>query len=349
MPKKIPLSEAQIAELKEIIEIQEGSARELARCQAILLYERGLEAEFIKDIAGLRRSAIFKWRARYQKLGAVGLHEKKSKPKALLTKSQIASVVKNLKTTTPKDFGYKTEFWSTDILGKVIELHYNVKYTSKKKLYLIFEQAEFTYHKPGQQYRNRNQEKIDQWVKENTPIIKRHLEDPDTVVLTGDEMVLSTQTTSQKVWLPVNTFPKVDVSNVRASRSVYGFLNVQTGVEHAFKTEWQNSKVTCQVLEQLRALYPDKKIVIVWDNAPWHRSALIKQWLSARTDTRPFHLIAFPPYAPELNPQEHVWKAGRAAVTHNKFIANIDTATSEFVAHLKRTLYQYDFLDLIHA
>lgn len=348
MPRKIPLSEAQIAELKEMIEIQEGSARELARFQAIWLHERGLEAEFIQEIVGLGRSAIFKWRARYQKLGVVGLHEKKSKPKALLTKSQIASVVRNLKITTPKNFGYKTEFWSTNILGKVIELHYNVKYHSKKKLYLIFEEAKFTYHKPGQQYRNRNQEQINQWVKDYTPIIKRHLEDSDTVVLTGDEMVLSTQTTSQKVWLPVNTFPKVDVSNVRASRSVYGFFNVKTGVEHAFKTEWQNSEVTCSVLEQVRTLYPGKKIVIVWDNAPWHRSAVVKQWLSSRTDAHQFHLIAFPPYAPELNPQEHVWKAGRAAVTHNTFIANIDTATSEFVAHLKQTLYQYDFLGLVH-
>src|SRR4029077_9891621 len=153
---------------------------------------------------------------------------------------------------------------TTSILAEYIKREFNVEYKTKKPLYLLFKKAKFTYHKPGQQYRNRNQEKIDQAVAETTPVVQQHLADKNTVVLTGDEMVLSTQTTFQKIWLPVGSFPKVDVSNKRANRSIYGFLNVKAGKVHAFKTEWQNSEMTCKVLDKLCAQYADKHIVILW-------------------------------------------------------------------------------------
>lgn len=45
-------------------------------------------------------------------------------------------------------------------------------------------------------------------------------------------------------------------------------------------------------------------------------------------------VVYFPPYSPEENPQEHVWKKGRPAVTHNKFIPDILKVSSEFIAYL---------------
>jgi transposase len=346
MPRRKELSSAQVATLKDTIKKQEGSARELARAQAILMHEKGLKADFIEGMTGIKRSVLFKWRARYQQHGIEALKDRERKPKPLLTRGQRTEIVRVLQKMTPRDFGYQTEHWTSTILGHLIKEQYNVAYKSKKRLYLLFREARFTYHKPGQIYRNRKQDQIDQWVLTYTPIIQKHLEEPNTVVLVGDEMVLSTQTTTQKVWIPVNTFPKIEVSNTRKNRSIYGFLNVQAGIEHAFKTAHQNSKITCFILNKLCALYPNKHIVLVWDNASWHRSKEVRAWLS----TTSYHitLIAFPTYAPELNPQEHVWKEGRAAVSHNKFIENIDAASADFVAHLNKTSYQYNFLGLVH-
>jgi transposase len=157
-------------------------------------------------------------------------------------------------------------------------------------------------------------------------------------------MVLSTQTTFQKIWLPKNEYPKIDVSNKRVNRSLYGFFNVYNGVEHVYKADWQNSLITCKILDKLCENHKGKKIVLVWDNAPWHRSKEIRDWLS--TTKHNIHLIAFPPYAPELNPQEHIWKEGRSQITHNKFIENIDTATDEFVEYLNNRLFKYSFLGI---
>ncbi len=342
MPKKNDLTVDQINTLKEFIAKKEGSAEEAARAQAILLNARKADSEFIKEIAGLGRSALYKWKKRFIESGIPALLDKEKKFKSLLTKGQMQATIEILKIETPRVFGYDTGFWTTTILAHLIEEQYGVRYKSKRRLYLLFQEAKFTYHKPGQQYRNRNQALIDRWIEEKTPEIKEHFEDDDTVLLTADEMVLSTQTTFQKIWLPVNTFPKIDVSNDRKNRSVYGFHNVKNGVQYAFKTDWQNSEHTCEVLEKVLQLYPGKKVVIIWDNAPWHRSKEVRAYLQKTKHN--IKLIAFPPYAPELNPQEHVWKEGRSQVTHNNFIENIDKATDEFIDYLNNTLFKYELL-----
>lgn len=340
MPKKIPLNIEQKNLLKDFFKKKKGSATELARAQAIYMLEKKSDFEFIEEMTGLKRSAIYTWRAKFVEEGTSGLRDKKkAAPRALLKKSQIKQILHVLKNQSPRGFGYEVDFWTTTILGHLIKEQYNVEYKTKKPLYLLFKRAKFTYHKPGKQYRNRNQAAIDEWTKKHTPKVKKYLKEKDTVVLAGDEMILSTQTTFQKIWLPTNSFPKIDVSNKRANRSIYGFLNIKNGVQHAFKKMRQNSDITVQILEALCKTYKGLKIVLYWDNAPWHRGKKVKEWLKKNKDK--IRLEAFPYYAPELNPQEHVWKEGRSQVTHNKFIADIDKATDEFVDYLNDNLFKY--------
>lgn len=345
MPKKISLSPEQTSSLKIFIKAKKGSATELARAQAIRMHEKKADPEFIEEMTGLQRSAIYNWRAKFIRKGISGLLDrKKAAPRALLKRNQIQQILHVLKNKSPRDFGYDADFWTTTILAHLIKEQYNVQYKTKKTLYLLFKKAKFTYHKPGKQYRNRNQTAIDEWIKKHTPKVKKYFKEKNTVVLTGDEMILSTQTTFQKIWLPANSFPKIDVSNKRANRSVYGFLNIKNGVQYAFKKLRQNSAITIEVLESLCKLYKGQKIVLYWDSAPWHRSKDVKKWL--KKNRGKIRLEAFPYYAPELNPQEHVWKEGRSKVTHNEFIPDIDKSTDELVDYLNNTLFKYTLLGM---
>ena len=49
-----------------------------------------------------------------------------------------------------------------------------------------------------------------------------------------------------------------------------------------------------------------KKIAIVLDNAPLHKSKEIREQLRQGGLMERVHLIAMPPYAPDHNPIEHV-------------------------------------------
>ena len=175
------------------------------------------------------------------------------------------------------------------------------------------------------------------------PIVEKALSDPDTTVLCEDEMVLSTQTTFQKIWLPKGEYPKIEASNKKENRSIYGFLNIKTGTEHAFKTEWQNMHITAKILKNVRKIYPTQKILLFWDGPGWHRGSMVQEFI--KVDGK-IEIIHFPKYSPEENPQEHVWKKGRSAVTHNFTINDIDETTNEFVKYLNINRFNYSLLGL---
>ena len=305
----------------------------------------GSPKERIKSFTGYSRAHAFKLKQRYISEGIDCLTDKREgKPKELLTKKEREAIIETVKTKTPRDVGYVSEHWTTGILGNWIEQEYKAKYKSKTSLYLVFKQAKFTYHKPGTIYHEHNDQEVAQWEKETKPKLNQLFQEKDTVILVEDEMILTTQTTTQKVWLPQGEYPKIECSTGgRKRRSVYGFLNLKTGDEHAFKTEKQNMYVTREILERVRHIYPKQKIALLWDNAGWHKGSVVQEYIRADKNIRVIH---FPTYAPEENPQEHVWKSGRSMCTHNKFIQDIDTATDELIGYFNKTRFRYSLLGL---
>ena len=101
-------------------------------------------------------------------------------------------------------------------------------------------------------------------------------------------------------------------------------------------------QTTCEILEKIGRLYPNKKIIIFWDNAPWHRGLRVRDFLSETRHN--FYLVNFPPYTPEENPQEHVWKTAREYVTHNKFLKNLERVAKDFVNYLNNSTFKYSLL-----
>lgn len=337
------LTVKQQQELQNIVSGSKSSGREVRRAQAVLLLNQDVEIEAIITLTKYSRRQVFDLRKHYLNQGIVAIEDKhKGKPKELLTKKQRVDIVEIVKNHLPKVYGYDSEYWTTGILAHLIRENYKVKYRSKTSIYIIFKQAKFSYHKPDRQYQARNEQEVEKWRKEAKVKLKQTLTEPDTIILTADEMSLSTQTTTQKVWLPQGEYPKIEVATKRESRSIYGFLNIKDGTEHAFKTKWQNMYITYDVLVELRKVYRSEKLVIFWDKAPWHKGSRAQQFI--KEDGR-IETFDFPRAAPEENPQEHVWKNGRSKITHNEFIDDIDQATDKFVAYLKTTKFIYSFLD----
>lgn len=94
---------------------------------------------------------------------------------------------------------YQSGHWTTAIPGDHIKRTYGVQYELKTSYYLVFRQAKFTYHKPGRVYHERDEKEIEQWKTITKPRLQRYWEDPNTIVLAEDEMILTVQTTIQKI------------------------------------------------------------------------------------------------------------------------------------------------------
>jgi len=87
-----------------------------------------------------------------------------------------------------------------------------------------------------------------------------------------------------------------------------------TGKEIAMRSDIMNSEVSAQYLDMLLEANPGLPIVLFWDRAPWHRGKPIDKVLK---DNPRLEIIYFPPASPDLNLQEHAWKAVRKEVSHN--------------------------------
>ena len=55
-------------------------------------------------------------------------------------------------------------------------------------------------------------------------------------------------------------------------------------------------------------------------------------------------LMYFPTAAPDLNPQEHVWKAARDNVSHNHGVAKLAQLAIDFETYLESTKFASPFL-----
>ena len=342
MPKSPKLTQKQTTELKTIINGELSTSKETRKAQAVFLLDKEKDITEITDLTGYERARIFELRTEYLSTGVSALQDKRQgKPKEILSSKQRAAIIQTIKTKKPTDVGYRTEYWTTGLLGLYIKKIYKVQYKSKTSYYLLFKASSFTYHKPGRVYQNRDEQEVAQWRKANGIKVKQALEDPHTIILTEDEMVLSSQTTFQKIWLPKGEYPKIECSNTKQNRSIYGFLNIKTGQEHAFKTEWQNMHITAKILGKIRKLYPTQKILLLWDGPGWHKGSKVQEFL--KNDGN-MDVIHFPKYSPEENPQEHVWKEGRSHVTHNRTINDIDETADEFVRYLNKTTFSYSLL-----
>ena len=65
-----------------------------------------------------------------------------------------------------------------------------------------------------------------------------------------------------------------------------------------------------------------RRVVVISDNAQYHRSKLHLEWRNQQGPQ--FGLDFLPPYSPDLNPIERVWKLTRRLCLHNRYFGLLD-------------------------
>jgi transposase len=334
-------TEDQRSELRSFAKERGRPAAEAMRAQAALVAnDKAWDALFA---VGVSRSQAYHWKAEYLAHGLESLGEKRTNHRGqVLTTAQLSTVKGWLKNTSPGDHGYSEQFWSTLILADLIGRRFGVAYKSRTSYYLLFKQSSFTWHKPGMHGEAADPAEVAKWRKLTKPLLKRAWGDENTEIFCEDEMILTTQSTTQSVWLPSGESPDViDTNKQREYRHVYGFLNLKTGAEHAFKFRSQTMVDTADALKQIRAECQGKHILLLWDGARSHTGHAAQDQIKADGNITEHR---FPTASPELNPQEHVWKAGRRTVMHNRYIDDLDAATDDLVCHLATTNFPYKLL-----
>jgi transposase len=66
---------------------------------------------------------------------------------------------------------------------------------------------------------------------------------------------------------------------------------------------------------------PNKKMVIILDNSRYHHARSLQPWLWDHR--RKLRLDFLPPYSPQLNPIERLWKLTRKLCVHNRYFPTL--------------------------
>src|SRR5438552_345138 len=64
-----------------------------------------------------------------------------------------------------------------------------------------------------------------------------------------------------------------------------------------------------------------RRVIVISDNAKYHHACLHKEWREQQAPD--FALDYLPPYSPELNPIERVWKRTRRNCVHNVYFPTL--------------------------
>ena len=144
-------------------------------------------------------------------------------------------------------------------------------------------------------------------------------------------------------WFKKGSAPTVKSYPGRFKISYSGFVTPKTGVLFAAKPDTFNYETTIASIRAFLSAHPvpkGKKYAIVLDNAPWHKKTVRLIQTEARPEYADIResviFINLPPYSPDLNPIEQVWRITRRENTHNVFFATIsmleDTVDAAFEA-----------------
>lgn len=118
-------------------------------------------------------------------------------------------------------------------------------------------------------------------------------------------------------WCQKGYRPSVPCHHIREYRYVYGAVEPLTGESSFLIMPYCNTDHMNLFLDQLSKSYPNDEIILACDGAAWHKSEglLIPKNIS---------LVFIPPYTPEMNPIEQIWKEIRKRGFRNEVFSSLD-------------------------
>lgn len=157
------------------------------------------------------------------------------------------------------------------------------------------------------------------------------MQDTSRIVVFQDEVHFQQQAMVTCSWYKKGSGPKVKSYPGRRKVSYSGFVILQTGQLFTAKPEKFAWETTVEAVRGFLKAHPapdGKKYALVMDNAPWHKKFRRLVFTERQPDyadiAEAVDLIKMPPYSPDLNPIEQVWRITRRENTHNVFFKTIN-------------------------
>jgi transposase len=164
------------------------------------------------------------------------------------------------------------------------------------------------------------------WSKGRIKKLQRLAAQLDVDLWALDEVHFQQHGSRCRMWVPPEIKdPVLFHEPTRKSVGYFGAVRLRDGKLLYAREEDKFEAQSCWAfLKQLRqkSLRANRRVVVILDNAKYHHALLHKAWREEALPSFALHFL--PPYSPELNPIERVWKLTRRLCLHNIYFPALD-------------------------
>lgn len=227
--------------------------------------------------------------------------EPPGRPSKLTEKQQQR--LKEILIRGPLARGYLTDLWTLKRVAEVVEKEFGVRY-NVTHVWRVLRDLGFSAQVPLMRARERKEEIIQEWVQREWPRIVLQARETDATIYFLDESAVQSRPNVRRTWALRGKRWIMKAKERREKLSLISAVSIDGDLYFRVHEENITGTDVLMFLRYLLREVPDR-IMLLWYNGAIHRRKDVKQFLydnRERLFTR-----RFPPYAPELNPDEQIW------------------------------------------
>lgn len=301
----IHLDEATVKRLR-FLQRTNKDRRVFIKVTVLLMLHQQFTPEAIAASLGLDDSTIYRYRRAYETLGLdTFLSTAFVAYSGLLTDEQKAVLKHEI---------YNNLYMTSKEVVQYIAHTFGIRYSTSAVVKLLH-QLGFVYKKTKSVPCKANRAAQEAFLKQLQELLAQKGE--DAVVYFNDAVHPQHNTRPDYGWIYQGEDFEIPANPGRQRVNINGALNAQDVTDViVVESERINAQSCIELWKKQRKKHPGTTIYNICDNAPYYHSRVIKEWLERNPWCR---IIYLPPYAPNLNLIERLWKFLRKHVTSYYF------------------------------
>ncbi|WP_405182122.1 IS630 family transposase [Nocardia sp. NBC_01377] len=280
--------------------------QEALRMRVMGAMRDGMTASEAQRVFGVSEGSIRNWRNRLAAGGVEGLESgrpgRRAGDGAKLTPSQAEALVEALIVFVPEQLELGGLLWTLRKVAELARRLFGVSFT-EQGMGKVLRRMGFTFQRPDRRAIEANPEAMAEWVRRTYPALAARAKAEDAVILFGDQVGVRSDQLSGRTWGRRGQTPTLARTGKRFCLNAMSTISPRGDLHFTVFRGRFNAKAFLEFLTRLLGQH-EKKIHLVVDGHPVHRSKAVTAWVADRADRIELHFL--PAYAPHLNPDELV-------------------------------------------
>ena len=154
------------------------------------------------------------------------------------------------------------------------------------------------------------------------PESKENARQEGALVVFADEASFRQTPTLHATWARIGSQPQVATRGERNTQKIFGAVSLARQPRFAYLHQQDYFQWETYVAFLDQVLVPafnrrGRRVFLIQDNASYHKKRETFEWFAQ--NRKYIEVFQLPPYWPELNATERIWKYTRKHATHNRF------------------------------